>query len=148
MIEVASDTLLVNLNQPPKFRGRGRSFALVALVLLFVLKSEAQLMMPRDRPQLNFVPTTFAANNGKDLRGPFTSTEWADPVPAQSIASMRGLGFNSVYLYAATFDPNYQANGSTDPGYSAANVDATVSEAESNGLYLIITIGNGDYYAA
>ena len=34
------------------------------------------------------------------------------------------------------------------PGYSAANVDAIVSETGSNSLYLVIIIGNGDCNAA
>ena len=34
-------------------------------------------------------------------------------------------------------------NGSTAPGYSLAEVDAIVAETRTNGLYLIITIGNG-----
>lgn len=97
----------------------------------------------RSRPQLNAARTTFVADNGQDLRGPYTSTEWTGPVPAQDIANIRSLGFNAVHLYAEDFDPNYPNAGSTAPGYSAANVDAIVAETASNGLYLIITIGNG-----
>jgi len=93
---------------------------------------------------LNAARTTFVADNGEDLRGPFTSTEWTGPVPAQNIANIRNLGFNTVHLYAEDFNTNYPASGSA-PGYSAANVDAIVAATQTNGLYLIITIGNGAY---
>ena len=98
----------------------------------------------RGRPYLNAARTTFVGDNGQDLRGPFTSTEWTGPVPAQNIANIRNLGFNAVHLYAEDFNTNYPASG-TAPGYSAANVDAIVAATQTNGLYLIITIGNGAY---
>ncbi len=97
----------------------------------------------RGRPRLNATRTTFVGDNGQPLRGPFTSTEWTGAVPAQNIASIRSLGFNAVHLYAESFDPNYPNAGSTAPGYSAANVDAIVAATRTNGLYLVITIGNG-----
>lgn len=115
-----------------------------AFFLLSVCRIEAQPMSPRGRPHLNAARTTFVADNGQDLRGPFTSTEWTGPVPAGQIANMRNLGFNAVHLYAEDFNTNYPASG-TAPGYSAANVDAIVAETRTNGLYLIITIGNGAY---
>src|ERR1039457_2098670 len=97
----------------------------------------------RGRPHLNAARTTFVADNGQDLRGPYTSTEWTSATSSQNIASMKSLGFNAVHLYAESFDPNYPNAGSTAPGYSAANVDAIVAETRTNGLYLVITIGNG-----
>jgi endoglucanase len=97
----------------------------------------------RARPRLNAARTSFVADNGQLLRGPFTSTEWTGAVPAQDIANMKSLGFNAVHLYAETFDLNYPNTGSTAPGYSVANVDAIVAATRTNGLYLVITIGNG-----
>lgn len=110
---------------------------------IFSFQVEAQLTIPRGRPHLNAARTTFVGDNGQTLRGPFTSTEWTGPVPAQNIANMKALGFNAVHLYAESFDASYPTNGSTAPGYSAANVDAIVAATRTNGLYLVITIGNG-----
>ena len=106
--------------------------------------ARASLPVPRGRPHLNAARTTFVGDDGQDLRGPFTSTEWTGPVPAQNIANMKNLGFNAVHLYAEDFNTNYPSSGSA-PGYSAANVDAIVAATRTNGLYLIITIGNGAY---
>ena len=97
----------------------------------------------RGRPHLNAAHTTFVADNGELLRGPFTSTEWTGAVPASDIVSMKSLGFNAIHLYAESFDPSYPTNGSTAPGYSVANVDAIVAATRNNGMYLVITIGNG-----
>jgi regulation of enolase protein 1 (concanavalin A-like superfamily)/fibronectin type 3 domain-containing protein len=114
-------------------------------VLHFAVQAEAQLSIPRGRPHLNASRTTFVGDNGQDLRGPFTSTEWTGPVPASQIANLKNLGFNAVHLYAESFNTNYPAAGSQAPGYSAANVDAIVAETRTNGLYVVITIGNGAY---
>jgi hypothetical protein len=106
----------------------------------------------RGRAHLNAARTTFVADNGQDLRGPYTSTEWTTGADNADIANMRNYGFNAIHLYAESFDPSYPTNGSTAPGYSAANVDRIVAATRINGLYLIITIGNsgnnGDYNLA
>ena len=119
------------------------SIAGLLFCLIFSYQAEAQLTIPRGRPHLNAARTTFVADDGQDLRGPYTSTEWTSATSWQNIASMKNLGFNAVHLYAESFDMNYPTNGSTAPGYSVANVDAIVAETRTNGLYLIITIGNG-----
>jgi poly(hydroxyalkanoate) depolymerase family esterase len=95
----------------------------------------------RGRPHLNAARTTFVADDGQPLRGPFTSTEWTSATT--DIPMIKSLGFNAVHLYAEDFDPNYPNAGSTAPGYSVSNIDEIVSETATNGLYLIITIGNG-----
>jgi poly(hydroxyalkanoate) depolymerase family esterase len=104
----------------------------------------------RARPHLNAARTTFIGDNGQRLRGPFTSTEWTSA--ATDVAMIKGMGFNALHLYAESFDISYPTNGSTAPGYSVANVDAIVAQTRTNGLYLIMTIGNGawngDYNAA
>jgi len=117
---------------------------LACAVGLGVQSAHAAPPVPRGRPHLNAARTTFVADNGQDLRGPFTSTEWTGPVPAQNIANIKNLGFNTVHLYAEDFNTNYPTSGSA-PGYSAANVDAIVAATQTNGLYLVITIGNGAY---
>jgi hypothetical protein len=144
-IEVVSDTLFVNVNKLPKLRGR--PFAFVALFLFFVSISEAQVTNPRGCPQLKPSRTTFLADNGQKPGGPFTSTERTGLVPVSANVGLNNLGLNPLHLCAETFDPNYPTNGSTAPGYSAANVDAIISETGSSDLYLITIIGNGDYYA-
>ena len=119
------------------------SIAGLLFCLIFSYQAEAQLTIPRGRPHLNAARTTFVGDNGQDLRGPYTSTEWTSATSWQNIANMKSLGFNAVHLYAESFDMNYPTNGSTAPGYSVANVDAIVAETRTNGLYLVITIGNG-----
>jgi endoglucanase len=104
----------------------------------------------RGRPHLNAARTTFVGDNGQRLRGPFTSTEWT--AASTDVAMIKGMGFNALHLYAESFDPRYPTNGSTAPGYSVANVDSIVTQTRTNGLYLVMTIGNGawngDYNAA
>jgi endoglucanase len=97
----------------------------------------------RGRPTLNAAHTTFVADNGQLLRGPFTSTEWTGAIAESDLAMIRTLGFNAVHLYGESFDPNYPNAGSTAPGYAAARIDQIVQEAQNLGLYVVLTIGNG-----
>ncbi len=97
----------------------------------------------RSRPVLNAAHTTFVADNGRLLRGPYTSTEWVPAIPSAEIANIKNLGFNTVHLYAESFDPNYPNSGSTAPGYAMAEIDKIVAYTRDLGLYLVITIGNG-----
>ena len=97
----------------------------------------------RGRPNLNAARTTFVADNGQPLRGPFTSTEWTAATTYDQIAKMKTLGFNAVHLYGESFDPSYPTNGSTAPGYAASQIDSIVQSTRDLGLYLVITIGNG-----
>lgn len=101
------------------------------------------LAIPRGRPTLNADRTTFVADNGQLLRGPYTSSEWGNPAPADQIANMKNLGFNAVHLYGECYDINYPALGSTAPGYAASRIDSVVAATRDAGLYLILTIGNG-----
>jgi len=120
------------------------------LLAASVAFSAARAASPRARPHLNAAHSTFVADNEQDLRGPYTSTEWTSA--STQVASIEDLGFNALHLYAESFDANYPASGSTAPGYAAANVDSIVAQTRTNGLYLILTIGNGanngDYNAA
>jgi poly(hydroxyalkanoate) depolymerase family esterase len=104
---------------------------------------EKNITIPRGRPTLNAERTTFVADNGELLRGPYTSSEWGDPAPANQIASMKNLGFNAVHLYGECFDINYPNPGSTAPGYAASRIDSVVAATRNAGMYLVLTIGNG-----
>jgi poly(hydroxyalkanoate) depolymerase family esterase len=97
----------------------------------------------RGRPKLNAARTTFVADNGQPLRGPYTSTEWTSATDYTNIANMKALGFNAVHLYGESFDPSYPTNGSTAPGYAINQIDSIVQSTRDLGLYLVITIGNG-----
>ena len=97
----------------------------------------------RGRPILNSAGTTFAADNGNRLRGPFASTEWGNPPSLSTIESIKNLGCNAIHLYGECFDMNYPAQGSTAPGYAVSRIDQMVDMTRQAGLYLIITIGNG-----
>ena len=82
----------------------------------------------RGRPKLNAAHTTFVADNGRPLRGPFTSTEWTGATDYTNIAKMKALGFNAVHLYGESFDPSYPTNGSTAPGYRDQRIDSIVAK--------------------
>ena len=117
--------------------------AVVLILLACVHQAEAQLTIPRGRPQLNAARTTFVADNGQRLRGPYTSTEWTSAAPLSEIAKIKDLGCNAVHLYAEVFDPDYPDAGSTAPGYNMAEVDKIVQRTRDLWLYLVMTIGNG-----
>jgi endoglucanase len=114
---------------------------LLSASVAFLTALPAGAASPRGRPQLNAARTTFVGDNGQRLRGPYTSTEWTSA--STQVAAIKGLGFNALHLYAESFDANYPASGSTAPGYASANVDSIVAQTRTNGVYLIITIGNG-----
>ena len=105
--------------------------------------SRAPVITQRGRPVLNAAGTTFVADNGQLLRGPYTSSEWGSPAPYDEIAQMKDLGFNAVHLYGECFDKNYPNPGSTAPGYAASRIDSVVQATRELGLYLVLTIGNG-----
>lgn len=97
----------------------------------------------RGRAKLNAARTTFVADDGQLLRGPYESTEWTPAAPLGDVANMKNLGFNTVHLYAEVFDPNYPNADSIAPGYAVTEVDEFVQMTRDLGLYLVITIGNG-----
>lgn len=97
----------------------------------------------RRRPVLNAARTTFVADNGRLLRGPYESTEWTSAAPESEIAKIKDLGFNTVHLYAEVFDLDYPTPPGNTPGYAVAEVDKMVQRTRDLGLYLVMTIGNG-----
>lgn len=150
-VEVVPDTLFVNLNQLAKSPWHSICPLCLVLFLCFEIRNVSD-ESAGDRPKLDADRTTLVADSGQNLRRSFTSTDWTGPVPTGAITGLKNLGFNVVHLYVEAFDPSYPTNGSTVPSYSAANVDAIISETGINGLYLIITDGNAgnnaDYTAA
>jgi endoglucanase len=115
---------------------------LIAFACAFSL-SHSLFAQQRGRPTLNAARTTFVADNGRLLRGPFTSSEWGTPAPYSEIANMKNLGFNAVHLYGECFNLSYPNPGSQAPGYAVARIDQIVQDTKALGMYLIITIGNG-----
>jgi endoglucanase len=103
----------------------------------------APIHIPRGRPHLNSMRTTFVADNGQLLRGPYESTEWTGAAPYENVARMKTLGFNAVHLYGEAFDTRYPNPGSTAPGGKVEEVDKFVKMTRELGLYLVLTIGNG-----
>jgi endoglucanase len=101
------------------------------------------IRIPRGRPRLNAKRTSFVADDGQLLRGPYASTEWTRAAPYENVARMKALGFNAVHLYGEAFDTRYPDPGSTAPGSHVEEVDKFVKMTRELGLYLVITIGNG-----
>jgi endoglucanase len=116
---------------------------IICFLLLTMVFAPGLMAQMRDRPRLNAARTTFVADNGQPLRGPYTSTEWTSASPSNQIAKIKDLGMNAVHLYAEVFDPNYPNPGSTAPGYNVTEVDKIVQSTRDLGLYLVMTIGNG-----
>jgi hypothetical protein len=122
------------------------SEAAASTALPLAVGLDAVLTIPRGRPTLNSAGTTFVAENGSLLRGPFASTEWGSPPPLSAIQSIKNFGANAIHLYGEVFNPSYVSgvNGAGDePGYAANRIDQMVQMTRNEGLYLVLTIGNG-----
>ncbi|MES2923293.1 MAG: LamG-like jellyroll fold domain-containing protein [Verrucomicrobiota bacterium] len=118
--------------------------AISVLVWISTGSLDAQtIQIPRGRPTLNAARTTFVADNGQLLRGPYESTEWTTAAPLAEVTKIKNLGFNAVHLYAEVFNPTYPATTNNTPGYAVAEVDKMVTMTRDLGLYLVMTIGNG-----
>jgi hypothetical protein len=105
----------------------------------------ASVGAPRDRPTLSATGTTFVADNGSLLRGPFASTEWGNPPPLNAIQSIKDFGANAIHLYGEVINPSYTGvpGPGDEPGYAASRIDQMVQMTRDEGLYLVLTIGNG-----
>lgn len=122
-----------------------RTFRAAALgILLANLPGVAEA--DRGRPTVvthpQFIGTTYAtfvSDNGSLLRGPRWSTDINGcQLPQRSqITSLRGLGFNALHLYAESFNEGYPA------GTCRTAVETLVNWTGQDGLYLVLTIGNG-----
>lgn len=106
----------------------------------------APAQIPRGRPTLDADGVTFVGDNGQLLRGPFASTEWGNPPPLSAIQEIKLSGANAIHLYGEVFDPNYATGvpgSGTAPGYAVGRIDQMVQMTRDEGLYLVLTIGNG-----
>jgi hypothetical protein len=103
------------------------------------------VLVERGRPTLNAEGTTFVADNGNLLRGPFASTEWGNPPPLANIQAIKQSGANAIHLYGEVFNPNYTGvpGPGDEPGYAVNRIDQMVQMTRDEGLYLVLTIGNG-----
>ena len=110
--------------------------------LLCAESAFASISIPRGRPHLNAERTTFVADNGELLRGPFTSSEWGNPAPYSELEKMKDLGFNAVHIYGECLNIDYPNSGDS-PGYAASRIDSVVNATRDLGMYVVITIGNG-----
>lgn len=116
----------------------GASFLAMLLCLFLAVRAEAA----RGRPYVNAAKTTFVADNGQLLRGAIISTETGSVPSLSSVQGIRNVGLNAIHCYAERWDYGYSA------GAKVAAVDAAVQLARDNGLYLVLTVGNGGVNAA
>ncbi|MGN6506676.1 MAG: RICIN domain-containing protein [Tepidisphaeraceae bacterium] len=113
-----------------------------ALLVLTVMLGMAglvptQAQAARGRPIITGTKKTFAADNGNLLRGPRLSTE-VGTLPARStLQAIKNYGCNAIHCYAERADYGYPA------GSKASTLDTLVQWTRDDGLYLVITIGNG-----
>lgn len=117
-----------------------RSHALLAACALFALVSNAEAA--RGRPVINAAGTTFVADNGNLLRGAIVSTETGVVPSLADVQAIKNYGLNAIHCYAERSDYGYAA------GAKVNAVNALVNMCDSEGLYLIITIGGGGVNAA
>ena len=82
---------------------------------------------------------TFVSDTDSLLRGPRWSTDITGcTLPSRSqVTNLRSYGFNALHLYAESFDVGLSA------GYCMSQVDTLVDWTDQDGLYLVLTIGNG-----
>ncbi|MCH9647051.1 MAG: cellulase family glycosylhydrolase [Deltaproteobacteria bacterium] len=106
-----------------------------AEVTLTVRQSEEET---RGRPI--FLSGSLRADNNELLRGAFWNTDLNGGLlpTTQQVTDMRNQGFNTLHVYAEAFGCGYEAG-------EHLNAIMTLNDRVKNaGLYLIITIGNGD----
>ncbi len=117
-----------------------RSHALLAAVALFTLVSHAEAA--RGRPVKSASGATFVADNGNLLRGAIVSTETGVVPSLADVQAIKNYGLNAIHLYAERSDYGYAA------GAKVNAVNALVNMCDTEGLYLIITIGGGGVNAS
>lgn len=91
----------------------------------------------RGRPVLNAGGTTFVADNGNLLRGPQIATSSGTAPSLSSLLAITNYGCNAIHCYAEGANAGYAA------GTQSNAVDTLVRMTRTNGLYLIITVGDG-----
>lgn len=95
-------------------------------------------------PGLSSTYYTFVSDTGTLLRG----ARWSSDLPSGSticpkptraaVDNLKTLGFNALHVYGETWGSSYAA------GACASALDDLVDWADQDGLYLILTIGNGN----
>jgi hypothetical protein len=120
----------------------------VLLLLTLALGLPHAASADRGRPLVTTTPplsgityATLVSNTGSLLRGPRWSTDLQPncEIPTRTqISNLRFYGFNALHLYAEAFSVNRPA------GYCQASIDTLVEWTGQDGLYLILTIGNGN----
>lgn len=104
----------------------------------------------RGRPHVSRTPertnipyATLVTDNGTLLRGSRWSSDLGQPYPPcplpnrTDVSNLRSLGFNALHLYGEAFLQGYSA------GACRSTIDTLVDWTDQDGLYLILTIGNG-----
>ncbi|MET0262518.1 MAG: RICIN domain-containing protein [Rariglobus sp.] len=112
--------------------------ALLLGVVLFAHEAQAA----RGRPYINAARTTFVGDNGQLLRGAIISTETGAVPSLSSVQGIKNVGLNAIHCYAERWDYGYSA------GAKVAAVDTAVKLTRDNGLYLVLTVGNGGVNAS
>lgn len=108
---------------------------LVAIFAALAVSRDAQAA--RGRPVLNANGTTFVGDNGSLLRGPQIATSSGSAPSLSSLLAITNYGCNAIHCYAEG------ANGGYAAGTQSNAVDTLVRMTRTNGLYLVITIGDG-----
>ena len=90
----------------------------------------------RGRARQNPARTTFVSDTGSLLRGPRFATEFGAVPSVSDLQAIKTHGCNALHLYAECFGQGY------NPGTRSNAVDQVVAMTRTNGLYLVMTIGN------
>ena len=90
----------------------------------------------RGQARQNPAHTTFVTDSGSLLRGPRFATEFGAVPSVSDLQAIKTYGCNALHLYAECFGQGY------NPGTRSNAVDQVVAMTRTNGLYLVMTIGN------
>jgi len=105
---------------------------LLALVFGTLILSIGATMAHAGRGRPIIKNHTVMTDNGDPIRGVFF---WSS-LTRDSFRAIKSQGFNALHVYAETFNDG-------TPGGNVAWIDQLVQWANEDGVYLIITIGNG-----
>jgi endoglucanase len=109
----------------------------VLLVVLAAVLGTGDARAARGWAHLNPTGTTLVADNGNLLRGPQTATSSGTTPSLATLLAITNYGCNAIHCYAEGANAGYAA------GTQSNAVDTIVRWTRTNGLYLIITIGDG-----
>lgn len=112
-----------------------KNWIAIGLAILFVFSTDALAT----RGRVKIVNNTIVTDRGTLIRGARVSLDIWDETPTQAnVTTMKNSrGLNAFHIYA-------EYPGSNKPaGYNVAKVDKIVNMADSNDLYVVLTIGSG-----